>query len=319
MRLILACLIGLAVYAGVQVGLLRKPLTVGYIREAYDLKTAYARSLGAQRKIVVVGGSSSLYGVRCQVLAARTGLPCVNMAVTGGIGIDLIFVKAEPVIRPGDVVLLPIEYDFFTAGDDARNGNILANTYALTYDRPLLATFDWYRRASSLFSQSLIDDLSAVTEMGLAAAGIQRRFLLSDLTPEGDMSRHTPARALQFRDTLARLKGAAPAAQVPDCFGSREIAGFVARVRAIGAHPVATQPPTIDDGPDSPRGFAAWAAFWQRLGVPVIDLPSQGRYPRAAFYDTHYHLAEPGQIAHSDQIAAGLRDPRLDLGLPPGG
>jgi len=149
---------------------LRKPLTIGYIKAAYDYKLGYARGLGDARKIVVIGGSSSLFGVRCQTIAAETGIPCVNMAVTAGLGIDLILAKAEDAIRPGDILLLPLEYDFYTAEAKVMRDNATANTYLATYDRALLARQDLPRVMASLLSLSLRDAYSALAEMSLAPA-----------------------------------------------------------------------------------------------------------------------------------------------------
>jgi len=305
MRLVIFLLIGITGYLGLHMAVLRKPLTIGYIHTAYERKQAYAETIPG-RKLVVVGGSSSLYSVRCQAIAAELGMPCVNMAVTAGIGIDLILAKAEPVIGPGDVVLIPLEYDFYRYGIEMLEGNSVANQYVATYDRALLATFGWHRRVAALFSLSFQDIFGSTLEMALAARGIQRRFSVDHLTPQGDMSGHVDAS--EYAAYLAQLKGAPAEAPLPESEGLRLLKDFIARQHTRGARVIGTFPTTIDDGPAPPAHYDAVRTWWRNHGDGFVDLGNNGRYPRAAFFDTHYHLAEPAQIEHSRALAGVLRD-----------
>ena len=304
MKLFAAILLGLLAYLGLHLGVLRKPLTIGYIKAAYQAKLDYGRSLGDARKIVVVGGSSSLFGVRCETIAAETGIPCVNLAVTAGLGIDLILAKAEEAIRPGDIVLLPLEYDFYTSEAEALRTNATANTYLATYDRALLARQDGRRVMAALLALSLQDAYSSLTEMSLGAGGFQRRFTLDQLTRQGDMSGHSLARAADYTAYVATLAGMAPTeiGLAKDRDGGRLIAAFIARHRQRGDHVYGTYPTTIDDGAAAPS-FLAVERFWTGAGAGFLAAPAFARYPRADFYDTAYHLAEPFQIEHSRSLA----------------
>jgi len=306
MRLLGAALLGLLVYLTLHLGVLRQPLTIGYIRDAYDYKLDYAARLGTERKIVVVGGSGSLFGVRCQVIAAETGIPCVNLAVTAGIGIDLILAKAEAAIAPGDIVLMPLEYDFYTADAASLRDNATANTYLATYDQALLLRQGWRRIMAAALVLSLEDAYSSAVEMGLDASGFRRRFTLAQLTPQGDMTGHSLERAADYAGYLATLPGAPPTgvAAAGDREGMRLITAFIARHRQRGDHVYGSYPATIDDGSPPPAAdFAAVELVWRRAGTGFLAPPDFGRYPRSCFYDTGYHLAEPCQIVHSRTLA----------------
>ena len=306
MHLILAMLAGIILYLGLNLGILRKPLTIGYIRTAYDFKQAYADSVRVP-KIVVVGGSSNLFGVRCETIAAETGMPCVNMAVTAGIGIDLILAKADPAIRPGDVLLIPAEYDFYHMDGEIIANNSVANQYVVTYEPALLSRFDLHRRAAALLSLSLQDVYTSAVEMALQAHGFQRRFTISQLTTQGDLSGHTLTKAADYTAYLAGLQGAVAVAPDPQSEGMRLIADFVAGHRANGVRVFSAFPPTIDDGPVQLAGYDAIRSWWQTNSDGFLETPNLARYPRDQFFDTHYHLAEPAQIQHSRRLGQALK------------
>jgi len=297
---------GVAAYLGLNLEVLRKPLTIGYIKQAYDAKQRYAAAWGGRPKIVIVGGSSSLFSVRCQLIERALGRPCVNMAVTAGIGIDLILDKALGAIGPGDMVILPLEYDFYAATAEQIDSNATANAYLATYDHPLLLRQDRRRIAAALFSLSLRDAYSSMVEMGLERAGFQRRFRVDQLTEQGDMTGHSVERAAPYADYIASLPGIAPEVDA-DSRGAVLIRRFAAAVKDRGAMAHGTYPATIDDGGPPGPGYAQVETFWRQSGAGFLALANLGRYPRRDFYDTGYHLAEPYQIEHTEAMVRAIR------------
>ncbi len=305
MKIAALLLMGIVVYLGLNLEVLNKPLTIGYIQDAYQAKQRYADSLAGRPKIIVVGGSSSLFSVRCQLIERALATPCVNMAVTAGIGIDLILDKALAVVGPGDRVILPLEYDFYAASAQDIRENATANAYLATYDHPLLVRQAPPRLMAALFSLSLPDLYSSVVEMALQRVGFQRRFHVDQLTEQGDMSGHSSQLAAPYADYLATLPAQAPVVDT-DSAGAELIVGFVEKVTAKGAKAYGTFPASIDDGNPPAPGFAQVEGFWRRAGAGFLRLPNLGRYPRDRFFDTSYHLAEPAQIEHSRMLAESL-------------
>ncbi len=61
------------------------------------------------RKIIFVGGSNLLFGLRAESLGRRIGVPVVNYGLTADLGADVIAERAGEVIGPGDVVVLATE------------------------------------------------------------------------------------------------------------------------------------------------------------------------------------------------------------------
>src|SRR5262245_14707644 len=65
-------------------------------------------------KVLIVGGSNVTFGFKPRSLSARVGVPVVAYGVNAGIGLDLIVERAEPMIGPGDLVVVSPEIQHFT-------------------------------------------------------------------------------------------------------------------------------------------------------------------------------------------------------------
>jgi hypothetical protein len=80
---------------------------------AANAKHARLAALQSPR-LILVGGSNVLFGLDSPTLAAGTGITSVvNMALTAPLGLSFMLQEVQPLIRPGDVVLLSPEYDHF--------------------------------------------------------------------------------------------------------------------------------------------------------------------------------------------------------------
>ena len=65
-------------------------------------------------KVIFVGGSNLIFGMRTEELGRRIGRPVANYGLCAFIGLDLIAARAAEVVRPGDwVVVAPEALHFF--------------------------------------------------------------------------------------------------------------------------------------------------------------------------------------------------------------
>lgn len=64
-------------------------------------------------KVVFVGGSNLLFGMKAGSLGERIGRPVVNYGWIGPLGLDLIAERAGEIVRPGDWVVIAPEYGHF--------------------------------------------------------------------------------------------------------------------------------------------------------------------------------------------------------------
>jgi hypothetical protein len=100
-------------YALAFVHQLGAPVAAEYwVPEAAVVKLATARSLPGP-KIVVVGGSNALFGVDSALIERETRRPTVNLGLHAGLSLDYLLAIARPVLSPGDVVVLSLEYGYY--------------------------------------------------------------------------------------------------------------------------------------------------------------------------------------------------------------
>ncbi len=131
---------------------LKKPLTLGRINDHYKAKLAYSELVGSERKIVILGGSTGMFSLSCEVIEKRTGLKCVNASMTVGLGIDFILEKGREFINPGDIVIMPLEYSLYshTKGEViyAKQGN----NYIYQYEKDYITRFSTKKAEAAFFS-----------------------------------------------------------------------------------------------------------------------------------------------------------------------
>ncbi|NEO78411.1 hypothetical protein [Moorena sp. SIO4G3] len=85
--------------------------------EIYTIKSNIANSIETP-KLVIVAGSNALFGISCSQINKETFVSCLNGATYAGLGIDYILTRAHSWLKPGDLVLLPLEYEHYT--DDGK-------------------------------------------------------------------------------------------------------------------------------------------------------------------------------------------------------
>jgi len=88
------------------------------IAAAYELpywitwKAHLAEQPGKDR-ILIVGDSSSLFGVDSAAMERAMGRPVINLSLHGGLPLDWLTRFARQVARPGDVVVMPLAWPYY--------------------------------------------------------------------------------------------------------------------------------------------------------------------------------------------------------------
>lgn len=67
-------------------------------------------------KLILVGGSGTLFGVSAREIQQQTGWRTVNLGTHAALGTTLILDLAQAVAKPGDTVLLALEYELYNHG-----------------------------------------------------------------------------------------------------------------------------------------------------------------------------------------------------------
>lgn len=83
-----------------------------WVYDVYEKKTNIANNI-KEKKIVIVAGSNSLFGINSKMLSEAFDKPVVNFGVNAGVYLPYILYKSKKVIKKGDVVLVPLEYPMY--------------------------------------------------------------------------------------------------------------------------------------------------------------------------------------------------------------
>lgn len=83
---------------------------LSWLRIMYEQKIALAKEVQAPRRILVVGGSGAHYTVDAKLMQEQLGIPTINVATDGPVGLNVILPSISDVIKKGDIVLLIPEY-----------------------------------------------------------------------------------------------------------------------------------------------------------------------------------------------------------------
>ncbi|MNS01986.1 hypothetical protein D3C72_332790 [compost metagenome] len=281
-----------------------------WIAEVYDRKTAAANRV-AGPKLLVVSGSNGHFGVRAEELAREAGMPAVNFATHAGLGLDYVLHRARGVVRRGDVVVMPIEYELYV---DDGSLNVISLDYLLARDPAYLRSLPLHVQLNALFAVAPDRVWDGLVSKYQGPKRLSTGYQAETLNPVGDetandAAHRTPAyeRAVATAGPIAVptvAKGLHPHARA-------RLAEFARFCREAGATMVVSYPSTIAfdryHTPEATPFFQAIRATFDELGVPVVGEPKDTMYERAGFFDTRYHLTREMASVRTRTLMSGLR------------
>jgi hypothetical protein len=303
---IAATFASLLLYVGV-FSVVHRPLTLGDIPRQLELKLRHGATLPSPR-LVIFAGSNGRYSHRCEPMAAPLGLPCVNMSIAVGVGLDFMLEQLAQMLRPGDLVYMPLEYGQYTVDQEEMEAG--AHNAVLVHDLPAqLRALPWPAivRAYGSFDLSFL--VHGLIEMGLARTGFQRRTSLDTLTPQGDESRHTAAKALAYRSAVAAAKPT-PLAITPTPHVQAVLGRFLQAQQQRGVRVVGGLPTVPLGAPVPAATVAQLQGLFVAHGQQFLVLPGRSQYELTCFFDSVSHLHEGCQIEHSRRVGAALAEMR---------
>lgn len=311
---------GLCLYVLFFAFVAHRPQTLGPTGWSLQTKLGIAQAMGDRPKVIVAAGSNAMYSVRCEVIERIVERPCANMAIWVGLGHRVILDQALRHARPGDVVLMPLEFrlydmDFWKISVAERGPFIVA------YDRPALLALEPVNAARALLSFDLPFLFGSVVET------VKARFFdpppMNELeapegywgfTPNADRRGHqhkllvgNPA----YPNGNTAEQSYAWSIEILDFAKSPTIGAIQERLRAAkadGIRVIGTFPASIDEIPLSPGTVAKMAAVFTDAGQEFLITPNLGQYQRGCFFDSPEHLHEDCQIGHSTGLGWMLRD-----------
>lgn len=278
-------------------------------------------------KLILLGGSATLFGVKASILERKLGVPVVNLATHAGLGMAYIQEFGKKALRPGDTVVIFPEFEQFNTG--VGHASIWAGSFYVDY---ILARDPTYFRGLSPINQAELALMVPFKRLAKGLAGKVRPELPpkfegyftydpSLVDSHGDMTGHlterrpvsSPPRDLeQCRVLLDGLSQDAPGLPLMSEFcrwakdhGIRVLFGFPNM--------------TLQSGYNAPTALAVESQireFFTGLGVPVIGRMHDTLTPPGDFFDTRYHLTDEASAQRTVRLAT-LLEPWFPSVVPP--
>ncbi len=89
-----------------------------WIREMMTIKRVLATPYVGQKKIIVAAGSNALFSIDTNMIAKALGRPALNFGLTAGLPLTSILQEVDRIAEKGDIVVLPLEPDYYCREDD---------------------------------------------------------------------------------------------------------------------------------------------------------------------------------------------------------
>jgi hypothetical protein len=269
-------------------------------------------------KLVLVGGSATLFGLKAALLEKELGVPAINAATHAGLGMPYILECGKQMLRPGDTAVLLPEYEVMITGEGNRRewAGILLVDYLMAGDPA-------YYRSRPFLEQT---EIALMVPFKRLTKGLASRenpeplpqfegYYTYDPTlvdAHGDMTGHLAQR----RPAVSSARDEGICEELAKGF-PRDVAGFpllegfckwaaANRVRVLFAFPNMVRQPAYD----GPAGFGAEARlreFCTKLGVPVVGRMHDTLLPSEDFFDTRYHLTDEASTLRTNRFAAQLK------------
>ncbi|MDD2266026.1 hypothetical protein [Sulfuricurvum sp.] len=281
-----------------------------WIADAYALKTAAAQKIEG-KKIVIVAGSTALFGIDSKKLEETYRLPVVNFGVNAGLLLPYVLLKSQSVLKRGDIVILPLEYHFYTY-DGIPNAQMIDQIWSR--DPSFFWKLSWKERLSMLW----MTPISRLVDGFLAQGGSPMMcgpYGYKNLDERGDQTHTSEEEAKQWATDWEGLKKELPrrygAVGNVDSLGWKWLRRYVAWAAQNGICLIVT-PSTMmyDDSywkdPEERRFYEGLKARIEALGVPFIGNPYSTMYGREMYFNTDFHLIDTGREVWTQQLINDL-------------
>lgn len=283
------------------------------------------------QRILIISGSNGLLGISAATISQTTGIETINLSSHAGLGGEYILRWASSLIREGDVILLPLEYQFYSAtgiSDDFVNFDALGR-FAISYDHQILQEIS----TTSKLKFALLNSISGkdwkeyISYFGghLSKTAIQEKlrqrgtqghcYTSFTLNKYGDETCNIGKDALPI-DSAVLTTAISPS--MSDIDPSGYIKKFVQIAAQKGAkviplYPVSTytedyQNPAFQESAQNIK------KFWEAQGLEFQDSLAEALLPPNLMYNTNYHPKDSGRSQRTKSIIELLKKQSIGIG-----
>ena len=268
-------------------------------------------------RIIIESGSNSHHAIDTDALGAALGMTAINIADNGGYALEDKITRLETYARPGDVVVLPLEWTFY-------HREKLTDNYV---DTLFTSNRDYYRampalkrvkRALSLPPEKIIEQISGKKDRAaLETESPAQALFISALTQStGHQSRRDstgPGLGVAEQSCDDYILG--KATQRRNLTLGANIKPALKRLKALKARGVDIHfawPVLAGDGCMSDQAYvtgfrAQIEGAVNNAGFEFLGTPGQSLYGQDVQDDSPYHITTAGTDIHTAQMVGFLK------------
>ena len=138
-----------------------------WVAELITAKKELAGQFAGKKKIIVAGGSSTLFGISAEQASAQLNVPVLNFGMHAGMKLDKILQIVSPWAEHGDILVLPLEPGYYDCNDKPNSWQV---TNIIGWDH------DSWKQMSLLQKSEFITLISPSLAGEMVVAGFQRKF-----------------------------------------------------------------------------------------------------------------------------------------------
>ena len=281
-----------------------------WVRDELMFKQSLANQAGDGRRILILSGSSGLFGVDPALIEHLTGLKTINLSTHAGLPLNFQLDYADKIVRAGDLIILPLEYEYYpqppaetsTWWDQMalaafpavfRELTMIDRLKALLRMKPQILWDGAYVSARRLVQPSFMAqrDLAGLevilSKWRDAPHSGATQYGVEGTNERGDIERNCESRNARWRYPIATSSYSINPEVIEIL--KHYAAGWKERgVRAYVSFP----PVSIDvlAAPHFHENTEKLIRLLDAAGVVTIGKPNDFVFSRKAFFDTPYHL-----------------------------
>lgn len=264
-----------------------------------------------ERKILIVSGSNSLFGLSAEIISKEIGLPTVNFAVHAGLGIQYILDEPKNYLKPGDIVLLPLEYNLYISGNDIQD---LYLRHVLSNDTVYFSNLNELEKINHIVKLPLTDIFMSIY------TGSSKDEIVNSLKQKSyGKNCYTGFTLNEYGDETCNI-GVKPSAKFFDQFAipahyeidkGNAIESFinwcnVHNIQVIGLYPVMERREEFYSGKYR-RFFDAVKEYYRNQKTAILGSPYEAMLPNRLMFNSNYHPSDEGRKYRTEQVISLIK------------
>jgi hypothetical protein len=247
-------------------------------------------------KIIIVGGSNSIYGIDSELIEKETKLHVANMSLHGGLSYNFMANEIKLYISEGDIIIISLEYGYFFT--QSTYTNVLYRVLEV-YPTGLLYVEKkmFFKVLFSYFIHRIKKNIDFYV-LQKKKRKVPSAYSRAKINKYGDHIGHLDQkkRKVLTGKSIKRERNN----KISDNFLSvtKEL---IHTAKAKKANVLFTFPPIAKSRYDKKVGSYIFSELKDR-GYQVISKPVHYAYDDKLFFDTQYHLNKTGRLLRTKQL-----------------